>query len=80
MKSQHVKFSLAVGWMLLAVGVVAALGYLKSPSDAVMLAVFALAPPTAMWFWWNDPAETLSESIRAVNRNDADKASPRQPS
>jgi hypothetical protein len=30
-----------------------------------MLAVLVLAPPAAMWFWWNDSAETMSESIHA---------------
>jgi hypothetical protein len=70
MKPQYVKFALAAGWMLLAVVVVAALGYLRSTSDIVMLAALALAPPAAMWFWWNDPAPTLSESIHAVRTND----------
>lgn len=73
MKSQHVKLALAALWMLLAVVVVAALGYLRSPSDVLMLAALALAPPAAMWFWWNDPAQTLSESIQAVRRKDPGK-------
>ena len=73
MKPQQVKLALAAGWMLLAVVVVAALGYLRSPSDILMLAALALGPPAAMWFWWNDPAQTLSESIQAVRGNDAGK-------
>ena len=73
MKPQQVKLALAAGWMLLAVVVVAALGYLRSPSDILMLAALALGPPAAMWFWWNDPAQTLSESIQAVSGNDAGK-------
>jgi hypothetical protein len=73
MKPQHVKLALAAGWMLLAVVIVAALGYLRSPSDILMLAAVALAPPAAMWFWWNDPAQTLSESIQAVRTNDPGK-------
>jgi hypothetical protein len=77
MKPQQVKLALAAGWMLLAVVAVAASGYLRSPSDIVMLAALALAPPAAMWFWWNDPAQTLSESIQAVSRNDPDKTSRR---
>jgi hypothetical protein len=70
MKPQQVKLALAATWVLLAVVAVAALGYLRSPSDVVMLAALALAPPAAMWFWWNDPVQTLSESIHAVRRND----------
>lgn len=72
MKSQHVKLTLAAMWMLLATALVAALGYLRSPSDALVLAAFALAPPAAMWFWGNDPAQTLSESIQAARRNEVD--------
>lgn len=73
MKPQHVKLALAAGWMLLAVVVVTAFGYLRSPSDVPMLAALALAPPAAMWFWWNDPAQTLSQSIQAVRGNDTSK-------
>jgi hypothetical protein len=77
MKSQQVKLALAAGWMLLAVVIIAASGYLRSPSDVLMLAVLAVAPPAAMWFWWNDPAQTLSQSIQAVRRNDAGKTTRR---
>jgi hypothetical protein len=77
MKPQQVKLALAAVWMLLALAIVAGSGYLRSPSDVVMLAALALAPPAAMWFWWNDPAETLSETIKAVSRNDAGKTSRR---
>jgi hypothetical protein len=77
MKPLHTKFALAAGWMLLAVVVVAALGYLRSPSDVMMLLALALAPPAAMWFWWNDPAPTLSESIQAARTNDTSKTTRR---
>jgi hypothetical protein len=77
MKPQYVKLALAAGWMLLALVAVAALGYLRSPSDLLMLAALGLAPPAAMWFWWNDPAQTLSESIQAVRGNDTGKTSRR---
>lgn len=69
---------IAAVWIVLAVVLVAAMGYLRSPSDVVMLAVLALAPPTAMWFWWNDPAETMSESIHAVRENDTGKTTGRR--
>jgi hypothetical protein len=77
MKPQHVKMALGIGWMFLAVVVVAALGYLKSPSDLLMLAALAVAPPAAMWFWWNDPAQTLSQSIQSVRGNDPGKTTRR---
>lgn len=73
MKSQHVKLAFAAMCMMLAIAVAAALGYLRSPSDALILAVFAVAPPAAMWFWWNDPDQTLSESIQAARRTETDR-------
>jgi hypothetical protein len=79
MNSQQMKLTIAAVWIVLAVVLVAALGYLRSPSDILMLAALALAPPAAMWFWWNDPAETISESIHAAVREpDAAKTTGRQ--
>jgi len=33
-----------------------------------LLAAFALLPPLAMVFLWNEPQETMSESIRGGRR------------
>jgi hypothetical protein len=77
MKPQQVKLALAAVWMLLAVVIIAASGYLRSTSDVLMLVALAVAPPAAMWFWWNDPAQTLSQSIQAVRRNDTGKTTRR---
>jgi uncharacterized membrane protein YphA (DoxX/SURF4 family) len=77
MKPQQMKLALAAVWMLLVVVVMVASGYLRSPSDALMVAVLAVAPPAAMWFWWNDPAQTLSQSIQAVRGNDTGKTTRR---
>ena len=77
MKPQQVKLALAAVWMLLAVVIIATSGYLRSASDVLMLAALAVAPPAAMWFWWNDPAQTLSQSIQAVRRNDTGKTTRR---
>lgn len=79
MKSQHVKLALAAVWMVLTVVLAAALGYFRSSSDVLMLAALALAPLAAMWFWWNDPVETMSESIHAVRGNDAAKTGRQAP-
>jgi hypothetical protein len=77
MKPQQVKLALAAVWMFLAVVIMAASGSLRSASDVLMLAALAVAPPAAMWFWWNDPAQTLSQSIQAVRRNDPGKTAHR---
>lgn len=73
MTSPHVRLVFAAMWMMLAIAVAVALGYLRSPSDALILAVFAVAPPAAMWFWWNDPDQTSSESIQAARRTETDR-------
>jgi hypothetical protein len=73
MKPQQVKLALAAVWIFLTVAIMAALGSLRSVSDVLMLAALAVAPPAAMWFWWNDPAQTLSQSIQAMRRNDPGK-------
>ena len=77
MKPQQVKLALAALWMFLAVAIMAASGSLRSASDVLMLAALAVAPPAAMWFWWNDPAQTLSQSIQDVRRNDPGKTAHR---
>jgi hypothetical protein len=79
MKPQQVKLALAAVWMLLAVVIIAASGYLnlRSTSDVLMLAALAVAPPAAMWFWWNDPGQTVSQSIQAVRRNGTGKTTRR---
>jgi hypothetical protein len=77
MKPQQVKLALAAGWMLLAVVIIAASGYLRSTSDVLMLGALAVAPPAAMWFWWNGPVQTLSQSIHAVRRSDTGKTTRR---
>ena len=78
MKPQQVKLALAAGWMLLAVVIIAASGSLRSTSDVLMLAALAVAPAAAIWFWWNDPAQTLSQTIQAVvRRNDPGKTTRR---
>lgn len=77
MKPQQVKLALAAVWMFLAVVIMAASGSLRSASDVLMLAALAVAPPAAIWFWWNDPAQILSQSIQAVRRNDPGKTARR---
>jgi hypothetical protein len=40
----------------------------SSPGGLALLAAFALLPPLAMVFLWNEPQETMSESIRGGRR------------
>jgi hypothetical protein len=69
MKHQEMKFALTAIWMVGVMVVIGMAGYLRSTSDVLMLATFAAAPPAAMWFWWNDPAEALNQQIQTVHGN-----------
>jgi hypothetical protein len=70
------KSVLAAIWMLGAVLVIALSGHLRSTPGVLVLAALALAPPTAMWFWWNDPAEVLKQQIQTVHGNGIGKRPP----
>lgn len=62
MTLQNIKMATAAVWLLIAgTGGIAA-GTTTAGGWVALLAV-ALLPPTAMWFLWNDPAPTMSESI-----------------
>lgn len=37
-----------------------------SMPDGTAIAALAILPPILLWFWWNDPEPTMSESIHAV--------------
>jgi hypothetical protein len=66
MKLQHIKMTVAGLWVLSAV----VIGIAIDPSWNVGLAVaaFGSLPPLALLVFWNDPAQTLSESIREGRR------------
>lgn len=44
-------------------------------SQTIVMASLAILPPILLWFWWNDPTPTLSESIQEA-RNGPPKRSP----
>lgn len=37
-----------------------------SMPDGTAIAALAILPPILLWFWWNDPEPTMSESIHEV--------------
>lgn len=65
MQLQRIKWALTGAWVLAAVivGVV-----IRDLTWQIWVAFIALAllPPVALLFWWNDPAETMSETIHAA--------------
>jgi hypothetical protein len=66
MQLQRLKMTISTLWMLTAV--VIALVTDLSTSGWLALASFALLPPLAMLLLWNEPAQTISESIRQARR------------
>jgi hypothetical protein len=37
-----------------------------SMPGGIVMAALAILPPILLWFWWNDPEPTMSESIHEV--------------
>jgi hypothetical protein len=64
---KNMKRTFAVGWVLsaAAVGIVSGV---TSTGGLVALAALGLLPPLALMLFWNDPPETMSESIRGGRR------------
>lgn len=46
-----------------------------SMPDGIALAALAILPPILLWFWWNDPEPTMSESIQEVRNAASSRAS-----
>jgi hypothetical protein len=67
MPLQYVKLALAASWVL---GVVIIGVVIRTTSAAGLAALvgFSLLPPLAMLLLWNDPPQTMSESIREGRR------------
>jgi hypothetical protein len=59
----NVKLGLAAAYVL-AVGVVAVASGVTSGSGLVAFGALALLPPAALVALWNDPPQTLSETIQ----------------
>jgi hypothetical protein len=66
MKLQQIKIALAAVWVLSAVMVLISSAHVTSMTDRLAVAIFGVLPPLAMWFWWNDPSQTMSQSIHQV--------------
>jgi hypothetical protein len=43
--------------------------------NGIAMAALAILPPILLWFWWNDPEPTMSQSIHEV-RDDARSVAP----
>jgi hypothetical protein len=63
----QMKRAFAVVWVL-SVAVVGIVAGVRSTGGLVALAALGLLPPLALMFFWNEPPETMSESIRGGRR------------
>jgi hypothetical protein len=68
MNLQLIKMSVSAAWVLIATVIAIALAVDMSWTKGLMLAGFGLLPPLAILLLWNDPAQTISESINDARR------------
>lgn len=68
MTLQRIKMTLSAVWVFAAVVFAVALGAEVSPTAMMALAAGGLLPPLAILLLWNEPAQTMSESIREAKR------------
>jgi hypothetical protein len=62
MRIEAMKTSLASAWVL-ALGAVSLSGVIPSGAGRASFLGFGLVPVVMMWWFWNPPTATLSESI-----------------
>jgi hypothetical protein len=67
MRLVSIKAIVAAVWVS-AVCIVGLAGHLSSPSSLTVLASVALLPTVVMMWLWNDPPQSISESIREARR------------
>jgi hypothetical protein len=64
---RKIKSSVAVVWVLAAI-VIGLVGGVTSPGGLLALAALGLLPPLALLLLWNDPSQSMSESIQQGRR------------
>ena len=66
MRIRNIKMIVSGIWMLAAL----VIAILTHPSwvAGIVIAAIGVLPPVALLFWWNEPAQTMSESIRQAQQ------------
>ena len=67
MQLVSIKAIIAMRWVS-TVSVVGIAGNLNSVTSWIVLAVVAIVPPLVVMWQWNDPRQTMSETIQEVLR------------
>ena len=65
MQFEYVKASIAAGWLLLVAAVAVSLNVASATGWMIAIGT-ALLPPMMLFALWQQPAPTMSESIRDV--------------
>lgn len=68
MSLQRIKMSVSAGWVLIATVIAIAMAVDMSWMKGLMIAGFGLLPPLAILLLWNEPAQTMSETINDARR------------
>ena len=66
MNLRRIKMTVSAAWLLVAT--VIAIAVDMSWARGIAVAVFGLLPPLAILLLWNEPAQTMSESINEGRR------------
>ena len=66
MTLQNIKMIISGVWMLtaLVIAIVTDVSWLAG----IAIAALGVLPPLALLLWWNEPAQTMSESIRKAQQ------------
>jgi hypothetical protein len=64
MTLRHMKAAFAAVWLLGVFVYFFRAAELPSMFNGIVIAAVAILPPLVLWFWWNDPSPTMSESIQ----------------
>lgn len=67
MALQQIKSTVAVSWVL-AAGLIGLVAGARSSGSLIVLAALGLLPPLALLLLWNDPPQSMSESIQQGRR------------
>ena len=67
MKLVSIKVAVSLAWVVTVCLAGIAAG-VHSPANWALVFAVALVPSIVMMWWWNDPRETMSETIREARR------------
>ena len=67
MQLHYYKAALGAAWVLVIMAIGLALGVRSAPFLAVLVAT-ALMPPILMLWFWQDPGQSMSETIHEARR------------